>query len=139
MHMDQLFLFCSTKEIKGWTVSVHARHGCAEHAKKHVHVTRRGLSGSYSWNVDGTRHDAHAFPATEQSINRAKELAADALKIPQSSLQFLVQVEGGSTVSIAGSGDSYGPKIRGYVRKKDHLLLLGCDLGLVSVWLPICS
>lgn len=136
--MSQLLLFSATREIKGWKVSIHNRHGSSEHSKRHVHITRKGLAGTYSWNVDGTRHDAHAFPINEQCIKKAKRFASEALKIPETSLQFLVQVEGRSEVSIARTGEAGNlgrSEFRSYVRLNEPLLLLGCDLGLVIVWL----
>jgi hypothetical protein len=44
-----------------WTIDVHPRHGPT--GLRHVHLTWNGRE--YSWNEDGTRHDAHRFPTDE--------------------------------------------------------------------------
>jgi hypothetical protein len=122
-----------TTKVGPWRVRIDKRHGQEAHHQEHVHISRTGLKGEYSWNKDGTRHDKHRFPASEQQIGRAKELAAAALKIPSSTLQFITAIDGGTRVSV--SSVPVGARARSllsiYVRLGQHLVLLGSPDGLV--------
>lgn len=122
-------------KVGPWRVRVDQRHGKDSHHKRHVHISRNGLKGEYSWNEDGTRHDKHRFPATEQQISRAKEIAAEALKVPQNTLQLITAIGGGTRVSV--SSLTTGARARSvlsiYVRTSQHLVLLGSRDGLVIV------
>lgn len=120
-------------EIGDWTISIHPRHGKSEHNRKHVHVRKRGVKGEYSWNDDGTRHDKHRFPKSEQAIIRAKELAAEALKISSSVLHFLVETDGGVyiDVKIEKIAGEEGDGFRHYVRVGEDAYLFEGPNGLI--------
>ncbi|WP_371867381.1 DUF6367 family protein [Pseudoduganella guangdongensis] len=124
-----------TTRIGDWTVSVHSRHGSKEHDRKHVHIKKRGLGGEYSWNVDGTRHDSHRFPAGEQCIKRAKELAANALNIPANTMQLLTGFEGGVFLSVQDHLDATnsGKVFNSYVHKGKIVTIFGGHSALVIV------
>lgn len=71
-----------------WEIRVDSRHQDRGHT--HIHIRRRrNAKGEFSWNADGTRHDKHRFPVSEAMIGKAKEIAANELKIPITSLEFL--------------------------------------------------
>lgn len=71
-----------------WIIHIHGPHTAKGH--RHIHMKRRKLDGEYSWNIDGTRHDEHRFPKTENSIKAAKKMAAKHLGIDPSILHFIV-------------------------------------------------
>lgn len=118
-----------------WRIRIDKRHGPEAHHQEHVHISRNGLKGEYSWNKDGTRHDKHRFPTSEQQINRAKELAASALNIPQSTLQFITAINGGARVSVSAVPDSARARsvLSVYIRLDQRLVFLGSPEGLVTV------
>jgi hypothetical protein len=71
-----------------WEVRVDSPHSPS--GLQHVHIRRRRKRrGEYSWNVDGTRHDNHKFPASEKDINRAKAIAAECLRVDPAILRFI--------------------------------------------------
>ncbi len=73
--------------------------------KLHVHIRRgRGAKGEYSWNEDGSRHDKHKFPVSEDMIGKAKEIAAERLKVPKECLKFLIGVPRGTHFRISSDG-----------------------------------
>jgi hypothetical protein len=133
--MSLIILFNPTTKIGDWSISTHSRHGSKAYDRKHVHITKRGLKGEYSWNIDGTRHDAHRFPKNEDCINRAKSLAASALDIPVGILQLITQFEGGVHFYIQDNLDSHPEKklFNTYVHKGKVITLLGSEKGLVVV------
>jgi hypothetical protein len=132
--MSEIAYCLFTKNIQGWSVRIDRPHS-GPHAQKHVHVFHRNLKGEYSWNIDGTRHDKHKFPASEQQIGRAKELGSQALNVPVSTLQFLTAVRGGHRITISTNhkGDSQRPRMSTYVRKNEHLVLLESQTGFLVV------
>jgi len=71
-----------------WTIHIHGPHTAEGY--RHIHVKRKKLDGEYSWNIDGTRHDEHRFPNTENSIEAAKKMAAKHLGIDSSILYCTV-------------------------------------------------
>lgn len=133
--MSLVILQILTKQIGDWTISVHPRHGSKDHDKKHVHITKRGLKGEYSWNEDGTRHDKHRFPGAEQCINKAKDLAASALGIPTGTLQLITGFEGGVFVSVQDNQDPprTNKAFNSYVHKGKLVAIFGGNNGLVIV------
>jgi hypothetical protein len=80
-------IFFLTLRDGPWEIHIHGPHGSA--GCKHIHITRNGLKGEYSWSVNGTQHDKHKFPSNEKWIKRAKTIAAEHLNVPASTLQFL--------------------------------------------------
>lgn len=134
--MEQVLLYCLVKQVGDWTIRIDSPHGNPPHNRKHVHISKRGLSGEYSWNVDGSRHDEHRFPTTEKCIGAAKNHAATALGIPASSLSFIVGIPGGARISIRSNAvENYKnlPLFNGYVSKRLSLVLFGSPVGLVLV------
>ena len=86
--MNQLF-FCFWTKTGEWEFAVHAANTSTK-TQRHIHVRRiRGRKGEYSWNIDGTRHDEHAFPTNERDIKRAKEIAGARLKVDPSIFTFV--------------------------------------------------
>ena len=134
--MEQVILCCLISKIGDWTIRVDSPHGSAAHSKKHVHITKKKLKGEYSWNIDGTRHDEHRFPATEKSIAKAKEHAASALGVPVSSLSFIVAEPGGARMSVRSNvPPQYQalPIFNAYIPVKLSLVVFGGPNGLVLV------
>jgi hypothetical protein len=81
-------LYATWTEQGLWEVRVDRPHLAV--GKRHVHLRRRRKrNGEYSWNVDGTRHDKHRFPYSEDMLASAKEIAASHLGIPASSLELI--------------------------------------------------
>lgn len=122
-------------ERGGWVVRRDAPHGNVPNAQRHVHITRRGLGGEYSWNADGTRHDEHRFPPNEKCIKRAKEIAARHLRVSESTLQLIVGLEGGARVVIEEIGRAPGEPFtfRSHVGPAYYVAIFGCDDQLVIV------
>lgn len=118
-----------------WTIIIHPRHGSKDYDKKHVHISKRLMKGEYSWNIDGTRHDRHKFPKSEQCINRAKALAANALKISPKNLQYLSNFDGGVFVHIQDNLNTVHRQriFSSYVHKEKYIVILGSNNGLVVV------
>lgn len=134
--MSLIIVFHLTSNVGDWTINTHSRHGSQAHAKNHVHISKRGLKGKYSWNIDGTRHDQHKFPPNEDCIKRAKDLAASALGIPIGILQLIIQVKGAVQLSIQDNlaRQQENKKILNtYVHKEKVITLIGSDKGLVIV------
>lgn len=134
--MNQVFLYCSIKKVNGWRIRIDSHHGNVPHGQKHVHITRKGLTGEYSWNVDGSRHDAHKFPLSEQCIKAAKGHAATALDIPASSLSLIIGIPGGSRISLRSNEyEKYKNMaiFNSYVSKRLSLIFFGSPAGLVLV------
>ena len=117
-----------------WTIRVDRPHGDQPYHRRHVHISRKGLKGAYSWNEDGSRHDKHRFPPTAQSIVAAKRYAAEALGIDSGSLSFITSISGGVRISILAS-DPYSKRSRSmlnsYLRVKEILVVFGTERGLV--------
>lgn len=123
-----------TKDVGDWKIAIHSRHGPKEFDRKHVHISKRGLKGQYSWNVDGTRHDAHRFPESENCIKRAKDLAASALNIPVGSLELVTAIPGGVTVTIGEAISGGNIVYQMYLRLTRQMTLFGsADGRLVAV------
>lgn len=134
--MEQVFLYCLSNKVGDWKIRIHPPHGNVPHAQKHVHIEKPRLSGGYSWNVDGSRHDAHKFPLSEKCIKAAKEHAATALGIAALSLSFIVAVPGGSRISLSSNEQAKYrnmPLFNSYVSKRLSLIFFGSPVGLVLV------
>lgn len=134
--MDQVFLYCLSKQVGDWKIRIDSPHGNVPRGQKHVHIAKMRLSGEYSWNVDGSRHDAHKFPLSGQCIKAAKGHAATALDVPASSLSFIVGVPGGSRISLRSNGQAKYrnmPLFNSYVSKRLSLIFFGSPAGLVLV------
>ena len=101
MQPFQPILLCYTSKKTGdWKITIHSRHGDKPFNRKHVHISKNGLKGEYSWNEDGTRHDCHKFPISEKCINAAKKHAAEALNVNLNILSFIGGIEGGVNISL---------------------------------------
>lgn len=119
-----------------WSIRVDKQFGDGRHHQRHVHVTRKGLKGEYSWNIDGTRHDKSRFPASEEQIDKAKELASNALNIPKNMLQFITIEDGGNFISLLSQGDSKNRERRlfsMYIRVKEQIIIFGTDEGSIII------
>lgn len=135
--MSDVVLLHFAYKVGGWSVRLDSRHGAAEHHKKHVHLTCKNLGGEYSWNIDGTRHDKRRFPLAGQKLKRAKQIAAEALGVSESLLQFVTSAPGGARIHLS-SIDSSGKRkttFSWYVRVKDELVILTAPHGLLFVML----
>lgn len=117
------------KNNKGWLVRVDSKHGDKNYHRKHVHISKKGIRGEYSWNVDGTRHDKHNFPKNEKSIEKAKELAANALSVPVSSLAFITAISGGIWYNFNTSNDRFST----YVNKNRIIVILQAESNILTV------
>ena len=117
-----------------WTIRVDAPHGNQPYHRRHVHICKKGLKGAYPWNEDGTRHDKHRFPPSEQSIVAAKRYAAEALGVDADSLSLITSISGGVRVSVLAS-DTPTERRRSifssYLRIKETLVIFGTERGLV--------
>lgn len=100
--MTQVVLCFLTFREGPWIIRVDSKHGNEPHHQRHIHITRKRLGGEYSWNEDGTRHDKHKFPTSENSIQAAKEIAAKRLGINPAMLQFMTPISGASEISVLG-------------------------------------
>ena len=132
----QSLLFCLISKVGDWTIRIDAPHGSAKHHRKHVHINKRGLEGEYSWNSDGTRHDAHRFPTSEKCIGAARRHAASALNVPASSLSFIVSVPGGVRVAVGTNpmgSKRFSRSLSTYVKLDNSLVVFGFELGIVLV------
>lgn len=118
-----------------WRVTVHGPHGNVPNAQKHVHITRKKLSGEYSWNIDGSRHDEHRFPASEQMIKAAKRVAAEALGVSDTSLQFVVGAQGSCRVAITSFAqrESTGRSLARFSATNHELILVFAHEGSLLV------
>ncbi len=106
----QVLLALTVREGR-WTIHIHGPH--VPGGKQHAHVRARKLRGTYSWNIDGSRHDEHNFPANEMAIETAKRKAATHLGVPEASLSFLTRLAAVRqiTVSIEGHVPNRGAGI----------------------------
>jgi hypothetical protein len=122
--------------VGDWTIRTDSPHGNVPNAQKHVHVKKRGVSGEYSWNIDGSRHDASRFPYSEQCIKAAKQHAASALGVSVASLNLVVAVPGGRRISLR-SGQPWEADgmviFNSYVRKHVLLAVFEHERGSVIV------
>lgn len=100
METQELSIFYACWIPRGrWEIRVDTRHQDNGHA--HIHIRRRrNAKGEFSWNADGSRHDKGKFPVNEAMIGKAKEIAANELKIPISSLDFLTGVPNGGHLRV---------------------------------------
>jgi len=116
-----------------WDVRIHGPH--ISSGQRHVHLRRRRKgSGEYSWNVDGTRHDEHRFPASEKDINSARAVAADHLGVPSSVLRLITIAPAPCTVTVLSGEDDLLTLLEARVRS-DAVLLQAAE-WLVLVELP---
>ena len=130
--MEQNFFYYMIVHDGQWNIRVDQQLGDGRHHQRHVHVTRKGLKGEYSWNVDGTRHDKSHFPASEEQIGKARELASKALNVPMAKLQFITMENGGNFVSI----ESVGRERRVfsmYIRVKEQIIIFGTSEGGIVI------
>ena len=127
-----ILCYSTTKHVGDWTIAIHKPHGNKDHDRKHVHISKKGLSGEYSWNIDGTRHDNHRFPNTEKCIKTAKEHAATALGVSVATLSFMYGFEGGNNITLH-SEFSGMPLFNAYVSQRLIFTILASQLGLVVV------
>jgi hypothetical protein len=134
--MSDLVLCFISKTVGPWQIQVHSRHGSKEHDQKHIHITRPGLGGEYSWNKDGSRHDKHRFPKSEPMIKAAKSIAASELGISVGSLQFITSVPGGLYVNISHVNNTTGRArtlLDSYIRVSETCHIFEGDRGLIVV------
>lgn len=131
-QLESIVLSFISRQVGDWTITVHSQHGDQPHHKKHVHIRKNGLSGEYSWNVDGSRHDSHRFPGNEQCIKAAKEHASKALGVSPSIFSFICAINGG--VNITLHSEYLGmPLFRAYVSQQLIFAVLSSHTGLIVV------
>lgn len=131
-----MVLCCLITKSGDWTIRIDSPHGPKDYHRKHVHVSKRGLDGEYSWNIDGTRHDKRRFPSSEKCISAAKQHAASALGIPAGALQLMVAERGGARISIRPTLDPtkrIRPVLSMYLPVRRSMVILGSPNGLVLV------
>ena len=134
--MEENFLCYMIIHDGRWSIRVDKQLGDGRHHQRHVHVTRKGLKGEYSWNIDGTRHDKSRFPASEEQIDKAKELASNALNIPKNILQLITMEDGGKFVSVLSQDDSANRERRlfsMYIRVKEQIIIFGTTEGRIVI------
>lgn len=83
-----------------WEIRVDKPQGDGRVHKRHVHVRHKKIQGQWSWNQDGSRHDAGKFPKSSTHFNKAKEIAAKHLNVEPSTLQFILQTDGPARFSV---------------------------------------
>lgn len=110
--MSQVLLHAITTQKGDWTIRLDPRHGSKHFHRRHVHLSKKGLKGDYSWNDDGSRHDEHRFPKNDQCIKKAKQLASDALSIPISSITFVTAFHGGGAYKFHSGNEKFWSYIR---------------------------
>jgi hypothetical protein len=130
--MYEILILRLERQEGDWTVTTHGPHGNVPHAQKHVHIKKRGLKGAYSWNQDGSRHDDHRFPSNEQMIKRAKGLAADALGVPEATLQLVGNAADRHDISV-GVDYVNGLRSHHHIRVLDGQYCAIFDAGQVLV------
>ena len=119
-----------------WSIRIDSRHGPDQHQRRHVHISKRGLKGEYSWNEDGTRHDKHRFPVSEQCIRGAKERASRALNIPVSSMHLIVAERGPVRISARSTGSGVSESsstVSAYVNARRSFIVIGAALGIAVI------
>ena len=134
--MEQVLFYSLTNKIGDWIIRIDSRHGNQPKGQRHVHISKRGLSGEYSWNFDGSRHDEHRFPVSEKCINAAKKHAAEALGISMESLSFMVGIPGGSSISLRRKyhqGFSNMHLFNSYISVRLSVIFFGASTGLALV------
>jgi len=114
----------------GWEFRIDAGHtvsGC-----RHIHVRRKAKrKGEYSWNINGSRHDKQRFPVNEADMNRAKEIAAQRLKIDTSTLQFITDLRHADRIIIY---DYYIIILDRHPRRpRSYIIVLASDELLIFV------
>jgi hypothetical protein len=131
--MADVILFCQDASYCNWTVKLHKPHGNVPNAQRHVHITRKNLCGVYSWNIDGTRHDKHKFPTNEKWIKKARKIASEQLRVPESALQFLIGITGPEKISLTFSAEIMQQRtiFNRYVRSSESIFVFANELGLV--------
>lgn len=134
--MEQNFLCYLIVYDGRWKIRVDKQLGDGSHHQRHVHVTRKGLKGEYSWNVDGTRHDKSCSPVSEEQIDKARELASKALNVPIEKLQFITMEKGGNIVSVLSQYKSVDRERRlfyMYIRVKEQIIIFGTSEGEIVI------
>lgn len=130
-------VLCLISKSNGpWKIQIHSRHGSKSHDQKHIHIKRRGLKGEYSWNIDGSRHDSHRFPVSDNMIEKAKAIAAKELGISADTLQLITSYPGGLYLNIA-QVENYTKKSRNvmntYIRTSETFNIFEAKNGIVVV------
>jgi hypothetical protein len=130
---NSLFLSFWTRTGE-WEFVIHGRH--SDKGQRHVHVRRiRKRKGEYSWNIDGSRHDVHKFPENDKGIVRAKEIAAQRLKVDPSVLTFVTSFSYPDHVHVISP---YDPAPTSYTifRPRGDCILLTSDDWAIIMSLP---
>ena len=129
MTSEPIFFACWVSTGK-WEVRLDGPH--QSNGKRHVHVRRkRGRKGEYSWNEDGSRHDKHRFPVNEGMIGKAKEIAANKLGVPISSLSFLTGLPRGGRIVVIHDGLPWFSET--YIFGESELIVLVSEDWLILV------
>ena len=132
-------LYALTFREGNWYIRIDPPH--VSGGQRHVHITAGRVRGEYSWNVDGTRHDKHKFPANEKAIHAAKRLAAKHLGVSAAQLSFLTMLPAFGQVEISPE-QSVTDKPRGgavavvlFSRVKAQIMFLRGRAGRVHILL----
>lgn len=100
--------------------------------ERHIHIRRkRGSKGEYSWNADGSRHDKHRFPISEGMIGKAKEIAAEKLRVQVDSLAFLTGQPRGGYIVVVQEGRPWFSET--FIFCETELIVLVSDDWLILV------
>jgi hypothetical protein len=92
-------LACLVVQHGRWTIRIDPPR-CTG-GQKHGHAREKGLKGEWSWNLDGSRHDASKFPADgSPGSSKAREFVAKHLGVDKRRLRLVFQssVKAGSAV-----------------------------------------
>ena len=134
---NQILCYSTTTQVGPWRVRLDKPHGRDEYHQEHVHISRRGVKGDYSWNKDGSRHDKHKFPNSQKGMDKAKRIAAKTLNVPETSLQFVTSLAGGCRATLSEVESGLRPRsiFTVHVRTTETLVILGTTESLVLVTL----
>jgi len=135
--MSQIIIHKLIKNTGSWTIRIDSPHGNEDYHQRHVHITKKKLSGEYSWNEDGSRHDKHKFPTFERYIKKAISLAENELNISKGTLKFITINSGKVFYSVESIHNDSKDLFRTYIHKHKLLIILMSENSLISVILNL--
>ena len=135
--MSQVILHSLITKNGSWSIRIDSPHGDKDYHHKHVHISKKGLSGEYSWNEDGSRHDKHRFPNQEQCITKATKLAEEALGLSNGTLHFISMHEGKVRYLVETFNEDSTEIFRTYIHKDKVVIIMMSSKGLVSIIVPM--
>ena len=126
-----MFLYVLLQNHKGWNIRIDSPHGPNKFNKQHIHLTKKGFKGEYSWNIDGTRHDKNNFPTNEKFIESAKQIASERLGINKNRLQFITYINSKEKCTLKENDKTI--LSRYYVKKDFIVCFFGTDEGIIII------